>query len=99
MQTPSAESSVNKIVETIHEIARDHVPQGAQIGIVMKFEPPSIQIAVNNIVLDEKQLYLDQFLMSGYQRSTSGETSMTGVAGNLVLNNVSGTLTASNITT
>lgn len=99
MQTPSAESSANQIVDIMHRIAAEHVPAGAQIGIVMKFEPPTVQIAVNNIVLDEKQLYLDQFLMSGYQRSTTGETSMSNVNGNVSLGNVSGTLSASNIIT
>lgn len=92
MQIPSAESSANMIIKTIHEIAEDHVPMGAQLGLVLSVDP--LQIAVNNIVLTEKNLYIDQFLLMGYQRETSGTTTLSNVSGNLSLDSVSGTMTA-----
>lgn len=93
MAIPSAEQSANQIVDIFHSIAEEHVPVGVQLGIVLKFEPPSIQIAMNNIVLDEKQLYIDQFLLTGYSRSTSGTTNISNVSGNLDIGNATGIMT------
>lgn len=94
MAIPSAEQSANEIVDIFHSIAQEHLPVGIKLGLVLEFNPPTIRIAVDNIILDEKQLYLDQFLLQGYQRDTSGTTSLTNIAGQVALDKVSGTLEA-----
>lgn len=93
MLIPSAEQSANQIVDVIHTIAENSQPIGIRIGLVLKFEPPEIQIAVDDMVLEKEQLYLDQFLLTGYQRDTSGTTSMTNVSGGISLGNVDGHMT------
>lgn len=94
MPIPSAEQSANQIIDVIHTIAQNSQPIGIRIGLVLKFEPPEIQIAVDDMVLEKEQLYLDQFLLTGYQRDTSGTTSLTNIAGQVALDKVSGTLEA-----
>ena len=96
MQIPSAETSANEIVGIIHRIAADNLPVGIRVGLVMT-PPPDIKISVDNMVLDKKNLYIDQFLLQGYTRETSGTTSLTNVSGNIALDKVSGTMTATEI--
>lgn len=95
MAIPSAEQSANQIVDIFHSIAEDHQPLGIRLGLVLKFEPPTIQIAVDDMVLSEKELYIDSFLLTGYSRDTSGTTSISNVTGALDIGNASGTMTVS----
>lgn len=96
MQIPSAETSANEIVSIMHQIAEGHTPVGVQLGVVMT-PPPDLKIAVNNFVLEKEQLYIDQFLLQGYTRETSGTTSLTNVAGNIAMDKISGTMSATEI--
>ena len=88
MQKPSAEQSMNAIVGKIHEISRENTPLGVRVGIVLA-EPPDIQIGIDNIILTKENLYVDQFLLIGYQRSTAGTTEMTDVDGDISIKNFS----------
>ena len=62
---PSANISVNKIVETLNNIAQANLPISIGIGIIIS-PPPEIKIAYNNIILDKKDLYIDAFLLKNY---------------------------------
>ena len=96
MQIPSAEQSANEIVNIIHGIALENAPVDIRVGLVLT-APPDIRIGMDNIVLEKENLYIDQFLLSGYTRETSGTTSLTNVTGNIALEKVSGTMTATEI--
>lgn len=98
MQIPSAEQSVNEMVRQIHSIARASLPLDARIGLVLS-PPPNLQIAMDSVVLDKNDLYIDAFLLTGYQRSTSGQTTLTNMAGDLLLKNITGSLNVSGTTT
>lgn len=70
-QIPSAQQSANAIVDTMHGIAASHEWLGALVGKVIA-PPPDIKIAVNNIVLDKNDVYIDEFLLAGYKRFARG---------------------------
>jgi len=81
-EIPSAEQSVNLMVSTLHNIAAAHMPVGISIGRVLA-PPPDIQIAWNNIILDKKQVYIDQFLLPQYKRMVKGDTKLPNAEGNI----------------
>ena len=56
-RTPPMEQSAAAIVDMMHNISRDGLPQGPQLGIVIA-PPPEIQIKLNNIVLTKKEIYI-----------------------------------------
>lgn len=70
-QIPTAAQSAAGLVDTIHSIAQSHTPLEALVGKVVA-SPPDLKIAVNNIVLDRKNLYIDLFLLAGYFRRARG---------------------------
>ena len=70
-QIPTAEQSVNALVDTIHGIAQSHTPMEAMVGKVIS-PPPNIKIAWNNIILTKEQIYIDVFLLRGYYREARG---------------------------
>lgn len=72
MEKIPAEQSVNSIVNTIHNIAEMHKPLEVGLGKVLAL-PPNIRIAVNNIVLEKQDLYIDAFLLKNYRRQSKGE--------------------------
>ena len=71
MQVPSATESVNKIIETIHEVAASHESMEASIGKILS-PPPDIQILWNDIILTREQIYIDFFLLKNYYREAEG---------------------------
>ena len=76
MEIPSAEQSVNLMVDTFHKIAQSHMPVSVGIGTVLS-PPPDLKIAWNNIILESDQLYIDQFLLPNYQRQMIGQEAVT----------------------
>lgn len=70
-QIPSANQSVAAMVDTIHSIAASHEWLGTFIGKVIS-PPPNLKVAVNNIILEKQQLYIDVFLLRGYYRTSKG---------------------------
>ena len=70
-QIPSAEASVEEIVNIMHGVAQSHVPRSAFIGIVV--EPPSnFIIKANNIELTPENAYISKRLLVGYERAARG---------------------------
>ncbi len=72
-KVPPALQSAANIVNTIHGISKDTIPQGPQLGIVLA-PPPEIQIKLNNIVLTKKDIYINEHLLPWYVRHYVGET-------------------------
>ena len=70
-QIPSAESSVEKIVDIMHSVAQSYVPRSAFIGIVKK-PPPNFVIKANNIELTPENAYISKRLLVGYERTARG---------------------------
>ena len=82
MEIPSAEQSANKLVSFFHNIAASHTPVSIGLGVVIA-EPPDLQIAWNNIILEKEQLYIDQFLLPNYQRQLQGEEEIPKAEGDI----------------
>ena len=70
-QIPTAEQSVNKMIDAIHSIAQSHEWPGISIGKIIS-PPPNIQIAWNDIILTKEQIYIDLWLLKGYYREAKG---------------------------
>lgn len=81
-EIPSAEQSVNRLVSTMHKIAQSNLPVSVGIGKVLS-PPPELKIAWNNIILENKDLYIDQFLLLGYTRNWKGNFKSDKVEGNI----------------
>ena len=85
MQIPSAEQSVNAMVSNMHSIARSNMPLEVGIGTVLS-PPPELKIAWNNIILENTDLYIDQFLLPNYQRQLKGEEKIPKAEGDIKTN-------------
>lgn len=70
-QIPSAEASVEQIVDIMHGVAQSHVPRSAFIGIVVQ-PPPNFIIKANNIELTKENAYISKRLLIGYERTARG---------------------------
>ena len=70
-QIPSAENSIQKIVDMQHKIAEEHVPELPSVGKVL-VPPPDIQVAWNNIVLTKEQIYINEYWLPGHTRTHKG---------------------------
>lgn len=70
-QIPSAEASVEQIVDIMHGVAQSHVPRSAFIGIVVQ-PPPNFIIKANNIELTKENAYISKRLLIGYERAARG---------------------------
>ena len=70
-QIPSAEASVEEIVNFIHGVAQSHVPRSAFIGNVVE-PPPNFIIKANNIELTKEKAYISKRLLVGYERTARG---------------------------
>ena len=70
-QIPSAEASVEEIVNIMHGVAQSHVPRSAFIGIVVQ-PPPNFIIKANNIELTKENAYISKRLLVGYERAARG---------------------------
>lgn len=70
-QIPSAEASVEQIVNIMHGVAQSHVPRSAFIGIVVQ-PPPNFIIKANNIELTKENAYISKRLLVGYERTARG---------------------------
>lgn len=68
---PSAAQSVARIVNLQHEIAGQHVPAGPKIGKIVA-PPPNIQIAIDNIILNKEQIYINEYWLAGHRREAKG---------------------------
>ncbi len=79
---PSAQQSVNQLVSTMHKIAQSNLPVSIGIGTVLA-PPPELKIAWNNIILESKDLYIDQFLLPNYKRQLKGNEEMPKAEGSL----------------
>ena len=67
-QIPSAEASVEEIVNIMHGVAQSHVPRSAFIGIVVE-PPPNFIIKANNIELTNENAFISIRLLVGYERT------------------------------
>lgn len=85
MQIPSAEQSINTMVSNMHSIARSNMPLEVGIGTVLS-PPPELKIAWNNIILENTDLYIDQFLLPNYQRQLKGEEKIPKAEGDIKTN-------------
>lgn len=72
MQVPSKESSINQIVSNFHDMVSSHAPTQIGLGVVLQ-EPPELQIAWNNIIIEPAQIYISDFLLLGYTRNYKGK--------------------------
>lgn len=72
MEIPPAEQSISKIIALQHQIAEEHTPQGTTIGKIIS-PPPDIKIAWNNIILTKERIYIDEYLLTGHQRTATGK--------------------------
>ena len=79
-KVPSLERSAESLVHVMHGISQDERLSRTKIGIVIA-PPPAIQIRVNNITLDRKDCYIQDYSMPGYTRHVVGETSFRGGGG------------------
>ena len=79
---PSANTSVNKIVATLHNVIQANLPTSIGIGIIIS-PPPEIKIAYNNIILDKNDLYIDAFLLKNYARNIKGSEKISKAEGNI----------------
>ena len=70
-QIPSAEASVEQIVNIMHSVAQSHVPRSAFIGIVVQ-PPPNFIVKANNIELTKENAYISKRLLVGYERAARG---------------------------
>lgn len=70
-QIPSAENSVEKIVDIMHSVAKEYIPRKAFIGIVVE-PPPNFRIKTNNIELTKENAYISKRLLQGYYREAKG---------------------------
>lgn len=77
---PSAQQSMAKVVDIMHGIAQGEKPLGIQIGIVLT-APPNLTVRLNDIILDNKDLYISRYLLPNYTRHVVGETSYRGGGG------------------
>lgn len=84
-EIPSAQQSINAMVSNFHNIAASHAPVSIGIGTVLA-PPPEIQIAWNNIILEAKDLYIDQFLLPNYMRQLKGEEKIPQAEGDIKTN-------------
>ena len=82
MAIPTAEMSVNSLVNTLHGIATSHTPLSISLGRVIS-PPPELKVAWNNIVLEKEDLYIDQFLLPNYQRNLKGNEEMPKAEGGI----------------
>ena len=81
---PPAEQSIANIINTMHNIAGQHTPQGPTVGRIIS-PPPDIKVAWNSIELTKEQIYIDEYLLAGHTRTAKGQiTSGTQEAGHHV---------------
>lgn len=73
-QIPSASQSMARVVDTMHGIAQEELPRGAQVGIV-ETPPPNLVVKMNNIEITAKDIYCSRYLLPNYTRHVVGETS------------------------
>ena len=76
-QIPSASQSMARVVDTMHGIAQEELPRGAQVGIVVS-PPPSLVVKMNNIEITAKDVYCSRYLLPGYTRHMVGQTNNRG---------------------
>lgn len=70
-QIPSAEYSVEQMLNIVHGVARDYVPRKTFIGIVIE-PPPNFRIKANNIELTKENAYISKRLLPDYYREAKG---------------------------
>lgn len=70
-QIPSAEASIEEMVNIMHGVAQYYVPRSAFIGIVVQ-PPPNFIIKANNIELTKENAYISKRLLVGYERTARG---------------------------
>lgn len=70
-QIPSAEASIEEMVNIMHGVAQYYVPRSAFIGIVVQ-PPPNFIIKANNIELTKENAYISKRLLVGYERAARG---------------------------
>lgn len=70
-QIPSADQSIARIVDTVHSIASDAIPQGLMIGVV-EAPPPALVVRVNTIMITHEEIYLNDYWKIGHHREAKG---------------------------
>lgn len=76
-QIPSAENSIQKLVDMQHQIAEEHTPLLPSVGKVLT-PPPELTVAWNNIILSKEQIYLNEYWLPGHTRHIKGSTDNAG---------------------
>lgn len=70
-QIPSAEYSIEQMLNIIHGVAQGYVPRKTFIGIVVE-PPPNFRIKANNIELTKENAYISKRLLPDYYREAKG---------------------------
>lgn len=71
MVIPSAENSIEKMVQTTHSSAQSYVPPAPAVGIVIS-PPPNLIVKMNNIEINKENTYIAEYLLAGYRRTARG---------------------------
>lgn len=79
-QIPSMEQSMAELVGAMHGIAQEERLARPKIGIVLT-PPPSLTVRVDDIVIEQAEMYIFAYSLPGYTRHMVGETSYRGGGG------------------
>lgn len=79
-QIPTLEQSMATLVDRIHGIAQDERLARPKIGIVLT-PPPALKVKVDDIVIEQGEIYIFSYSLPGYTRHMVGETSFKGGGG------------------
>lgn len=65
------ENPYSELLHIMHGVAGAHETKAACIGTV-KQAPPNLVISYNNILLNSDELYISEYLLTDYARTTKG---------------------------
>lgn len=90
-EIPSAESSINMMIDCIHSMAASHAPVEASLGKVIA-PLPDLKISYNGIILTKEDLYIDDFLLKKYTRTAKGQIARKDARGKIDIPSAKGNL-------
>ena len=79
-QIPTLEQSMATMVDAIHGIAQGERLARPKIGIVLT-PPPALKVKVDDIVIEQGEIYIFSYSLPVYTRHMVGETSFKGGGG------------------
>lgn len=68
---PTAEQSMAKVIDGMHEIAKGVLPQMKMLGVVVA-PPPNMIVRCNNITITHEQIYADDYWLVDHDRKAKG---------------------------